>query len=89
VINAHEVRFSSNSKEADKKYYDYSGWVGGMKIRTVKQMKEKYPERILERAVAGMLPHGPLGRRQIKKLKIYAADKHPHAAQNPVVWEGK
>jgi large subunit ribosomal protein L13 len=86
VINAADAKFSLGKKEEEKKYYDYSGWVGGLKVRTARQLKEKHPERVLEIAVAGMLPHGPLARAQIKKLKVYASDKHPHAAQNPQTW---
>ncbi|MBP7845221.1 MAG: 50S ribosomal protein L13 [Proteobacteria bacterium] len=86
ILNAGEIKFSSGKKEEDLRYYDYSGWVGGLKVRSARQIREKHPERLLEIAVAGMLPRGVLGRNQMKKLKVYASDKHPHAAQNPQVW---
>ena len=65
-------------------YYNHSGYPGGLRERSAKVMIEKYPEEMLERAVKGMLPHNSLGRSMGKKLFVYAGDKHPHAAQNPV-----
>lgn len=88
VINADKVRFTS-TKETEKKYYKYSGYIGGLKTRTPEQLRTTYPERILEHAVKGMVPRNPLGRSQMKKLKIYGGESHPHVAQNPVLWSPK
>ncbi|NCN26907.1 50S ribosomal protein L13 [bacterium] len=85
VLNAEKVKFTSN-KEDKKKYYDHSGWVGGMKIRPAGRVRKEHPQRIIERAVHGMIARNSLGRAQMKKLKIYAGSEHPHAAQNPVTW---
>ncbi len=85
VINAEKVKFSAN-KETQKRYYSYSGYIGGMKEISPAQLREKHAERILESAVKGMISRNPLGRSQMKKLKIYNGDNHPHAAQNPVAW---
>lgn len=85
VVNAEKVVFKSN-KEKTKEYYNHSGYIGGLKVRTPESLRAKFPERILERAVRGMVPRSPLGRAQMKKLKIYAGPTHPHKAQNPTVW---
>lgn len=82
ITNADKVRFSGN-KETEKLYYRYSGYPGGMKTRTAKEMRARRPEHIVEHAVKGMLPKGPLGRAMIKKLKVYAGPDHPHEAQQP------
>ena len=80
VINADKVAFTG--RKWDKKvYYRHSGYTGGLKQRKAKELLEKKPEDILRFAVKGMLPKNSLGRRQLKKLKIYAGPKHPHAAQ--------
>ena len=86
VINADKVRFTGN-KEEQKTYTSYSGWVGGFKSTPVKEVRAKHPERIIEKAVAGMIPHNRLGRAIIKKLKVYAGAEHPHEAQNPKTLE--
>jgi large subunit ribosomal protein L13 len=86
VINAEKVHFTSN-KEEDKNYFQHSGWIGGMKVTTPAKLRETHPERILRHAVKGMVPRSPLGRDQMRKLKIYAGETHPHQAQNPVVWK--
>ncbi len=86
VVNADKARFSGN-KENDKLYYSYSGYPGGLKTRTVKEMRERRPEHLVRNAVKGMLPKGPLGRQMLKKLKVYAAPTHPHEAQKPQVLE--
>ena len=78
VINADKIRVTGK-KETDKKYYRHSGWVGGLKSATVAEV----PERIIESAVWGMIPKGPLGRQMFSKLKVYAGTEHPHEAQNP------
>jgi large subunit ribosomal protein L13 len=82
VINADKVRFTGNKTE-DKVYYRHSGWFGGLKETTAKEVLAKHPERIIESAVRGMLPHTSLGRQMFRKLKVYAAPDHPHAAQQP------
>lgn len=82
IINAKEVLLTGN-KLADKKYYNHSRYVGGMRERTAKEMKEKYPEEMVERAVKGMLPKGRLGRQMYTKLHVYAGNEHPHTAQKP------
>ncbi len=86
VVNADKARFSGN-KENDKLYYSYSGYPGGLKTRTVKEMRQRKPEHLVRHAVKGMLPKGPLGRQMLKKLKVYAAPTHPHEAQQPQVLE--
>ena len=82
VINAKQVCFTGNKLE-QKRYYRHSGHVGGLKSRTAKQLLEYRPELIITNAVKGMLPKTSLGRKQLKKLKVYAGDEHPHTAQNP------
>jgi large subunit ribosomal protein L13 len=85
VINAEKVQLTGN-KRADKRYYWHTGYPGGIKHRTAGQILEgKHPERVIEKAVERMLPGGPLSRRQLGHLKIYAGGEHPHAAQNPEV----
>lgn len=83
VINAEKIRLTGNKTE-QKNYYSHSGYVGGLKEISFKRMLEKHPERIIEKAVRGMLPKNTLGRAMGKKLKVYAGPDHPHAAQNPV-----
>ena len=84
VINADKVKFTG--KKLDQKvYYSHSDYVGGLKETTLKEMMEKKPEKVIELAVKGMLPKGPLGYAMIKKLKIYAGAEHPHTAQQPKV----
>ena len=82
VINAEKVKLSGN-KMQDKIYYSHSGYLGGLKEMRAEEMLEKHPERLIEKAVKGMLPRGPLGRRQFKKLFVYTGAEHPHAAQKP------
>lgn len=82
VINADKIRVTGN-KEESKVWYKYSGFPGGLKHETYRQAMEKHPEKILERAVKGMLPKTTLGRAQFTKLKVYAGPDHPHQAQNP------
>lgn len=70
----------------DKKYYWHTGHPGGIKERTARQIIEgRFPERVVEKAVERMIPRGPLGRRQMKNLRVYAGSNHPHEAQQPVV----
>ncbi len=83
VINAGKVRLTGK-KLADKIYYRHTGYPGGIKSRTAGQILEgKHPERVVEKAVERMIPHGPLGRQQIRNLRVYAGPEHPHAAQDP------
>lgn len=82
VVNADKVRFTG-SKLDDKEYQRFSGYPGGQKRRTAKEMLDKRPEMVLELAVKGMLPKTKLGRAMIKKLFLYTAATHPHAAQKP------
>lgn len=82
ILNADKVVFTRN-KWDDKLYRDHSGWVGGLKTKTAKQMLERHPEEILRRAVWGMTNKSNLARHQMKKLKIYTTANHPHEAQNP------
>lgn len=88
IINASKVEFSGN-KLNDKMYRRHSGYLGGMKELTAKEMIEKYPERAIYLAVKGMIPHTKLGREQIKKLRVYKDENHNHEAQKPEVWEVK
>ncbi len=82
-INADKVQLTGN-KADQKVYYRHSGYNGGLKAETFRSAMEKHPERVIERAVRGMLPKNTLGRKQFSKLKVYAGAEHPHAAQNPV-----
>ena len=84
VVNAEKVKVTG--KKLDQKvYYSHSDYVGGMKTTTLKEMLAKKPERVVELAVKGMLPKGPLGRQMYKKLFVYAGPEHKHAAQKPEV----
>ena len=83
IVNASKVLLTGNKLE-DKKYYSHSQYPGGLRTRTAKEMIEKYPEEMVEKAVKGMLPKGRLGRQMYKKLFVYAGEEHPHAAQQPV-----
>lgn len=84
VINADKVRMTGR-KATEKMFHYHTGYVGGIKSRSRAQiLAGRFPERVLEKAVERMLPGGPLGRRQLGNLKVYAGAEHPHAAQNPV-----
>jgi large subunit ribosomal protein L13 len=82
VINADKV-FVTGRKLDQKRYYRYSGYPGGLKEITLRDQLRKHPTRVIELAVRGMLPKNRLGRRMLKKLKVYAGPEHPHAAQQP------
>ena len=82
VINADKVQLTGN-KADQKVYYRHSGYNGGLKAESFRQAMAKHPEKVIERAVRGMLPKTTLGRQQLKKLKVYAGPEHPHTAQNP------
>ena len=86
VINADKIRVTG--KKLDQKvYYRHSGYPGGLKSITLREQLRKHPTRVIQAAVRGMLPKNRLGRRMIKKLKVYASDSHPHQAQQPKVLE--
>ena len=82
VVNADKVRLTGN-KEYQKEYKRYSGYAGGLKITSYKDMMDKHPERIVEHAVVGMLPHNKLGRQMAKKLRVVAGPDHNYASQMP------
>jgi len=82
AVNAEHVVFSGN-KLSQKKYYRHSSYPGGITETTAAELLEKSPEQVIYKAVRGMLPKGPLGRKILKKFKVYASAEHPHAAQQP------
>jgi large subunit ribosomal protein L13 len=82
IINAEKI-VVSGGKEEQKLYHHHSGYPGGFKTETLRSLRARRPEAILERAIKGMLPHNRLGARQFTKLKVYAGAQHPHEAQNP------
>ncbi len=82
VINAEKARFTGQ-KEMQKEYFQYSGYPGGERTTTPEVMRRRRPTFLIENAVKGMLPRGPLGRKMLKKLKVYAGPEHPHSAQQP------
>ena len=85
IINADKVRFTGK-KLTDKVYYKHTGYAGGIKETTpAKVLEGRFPERVLEKAVERMIPRGPLGRQQMRNLRIFAGAEHDHAAQNPEV----
>ncbi len=84
IVNADKIHVTGN-KLNNKIYYRHSGYPGGIKQKTLKQMLETKPEEVLRLAIWGMLPHNKLGRKLMGKVKIYAGPEHPHAAQNPVL----
>ena len=88
VINAEKINLTG-SKLTDKKYYDHSGFPGGLRERTAGEMIDRYPEEMIERAVKGMLPHNRLGNAMGKKLFVYRGNDHKHSAQKPIVMEIK
>ncbi len=82
IINAEKVNLTGNKLDG-KIYYNHSRYTGGLRERTAREMIEKYPVEMVERAVKGMLPKGRLGRQMYKKLFVYAGEEHPHSAQKP------
>ncbi len=86
VVNAEKVRVTGK-KTTDKLYYSHSGYPGGIESISFEHLRDSHPERIIERAVKGMLPRNPLGRAMFKKLKVYAGAEHPHSAQQPQTLE--
>ena len=88
VVNASQINLTGN--KLDKKiYYNHSGYTGGLRERTAREMKENYPVEMVERAIKGMLPHNRLGRQMYKKLFVYEGNEHPHTAQKPIEMEIK
>ena len=83
VVNVEKLAVTGN-KRNDKMYYRHSGYPGGLKSQNLDDMQQKHPARVLEIAIKGMLPKGPLGRQMFRKLKVYAGESHPHAAQQPI-----
>ncbi len=84
VLNAAKVRFTGRKLE-QKEYFHHTGYQGGIKRKTAKELMDKTPERVIKSAVKGMLPHNVLGREQLKKLKVYRGTDHPHNAQSPEI----
>ena len=82
IVNAERVKLTG-SKLDDKKYYRHSGRPGNLKVETARERLEKYPERVIQAAVWGMLPKNRLGRKLLRKLKVYSGSEHPHEAQEP------
>ena len=87
VVNAEKAVFTGNKLDS-KKYYWHTGYPGGIKERTARKVIEgRFPERVVEKAIERMLPRGPLGRQQFKNLRVYAGAEHPHAAQQPEIFD--
>ena len=86
VINAEKVRLTGK-KEDQKIYYRHSGYPGGIKGTTARELRAKFPERMIENAVIGMLPKNKLGKQLVTRLKVYAGPKHPHEAQQPEIMQ--
>ncbi len=86
VVNAGKVEFTGDKLD-NKVYTRYSGYQGGLKTTTAREVLAKHPERVIEHAVWGMLPKTRMGRRLIRRLKVYAGETHPHDAQQPKKWE--
>ncbi len=82
VVNAEKIKVSGN-KATQKLYRRHSGRPGGMKVETFQRLQDRLPERIVEKAIKGMLPHNALGRQLFRKLKVYSGPEHPHTAQSP------
>ncbi|MDA1329960.1 MAG: 50S ribosomal protein L13 [Chloroflexi bacterium] len=82
VTNCEKITVTGKKLD-DKIYYRHSGYPGGIKSNTLREMLEKTPDRVIRQAVWGMLPHNKLGRKLLKKLKVYAGEEHPHGPQNP------
>jgi large subunit ribosomal protein L13 len=82
VVNANKIAVTGD-KLAQKRYFRHSGYPGGLRSRTLREMLERRPEEVVRKAVRGMMPRSRLGRKQLTKLKVYAGPDHPHAAQRP------
>ena len=88
IVNCEKVKLTGNKLD-DKIYYSHSRYAGGLRERTAKEMLERYPEEMVEKAIKGMLPHNRLGRACFKKLFVYKGENHPHMAQKPEVLDLK
>ena len=86
IVNAAKIRVTGNKAE-DKVYYRHTGYIGNLKSTSLEKLLASKPERVIQQAVKGMMPKGPLGRQMLSKLKIYAGPEHPHAAQQPQALE--
>ncbi len=86
VVNAEKIRVTGN-KVKDKMYHHHTGYIGNLKSKSLETMLEEHPERVLQKAVKGMLPRGPLGRQMFKKLRVFKGPEHDHAAQQPIPLE--
>jgi large subunit ribosomal protein L13 len=86
VLNAAKIRVTGKKLDT-KMYYRHSGYPGGIKSRSMREQLDRFPDRVIHAAVRGMLPKNSLGRKMIKKLKIYPGETHPHEAQQPRVYE--
>ncbi len=86
IVNAEKVRVTGNKLSA-KMYHRHTGYIGNLKSESLEKLLQRAPERVIERAVKGMLPKNPLGRKMFKKLKVYAGPQHSHEAQQPVALE--
>ena len=86
VVNAEKIRVTGN-KLKDKMYHQYTGYIGNLKSQSLEKVLDEHPERVLETAVKGMLPKGPLGRQMFKKLRVFKGPEHDHAAQQPIPLE--
>ncbi len=82
VVNAEKIRVTGNKRQ-DKMYHHHTGYIGNLKSISLEKLLDSHPERVLEQAVKGMLPRGPLGREMFRKLRVYAGPEHRHAAQQP------
>jgi large subunit ribosomal protein L13 len=88
VVNAGQIRLTGRKLQR-KEYVRHSGYPGGLRTDTAEQVLQRHPDRVVRDAVKGMLPKGPLGRRMLRKLKVYPGAEHPHAAQRPTVLENR
>jgi large subunit ribosomal protein L13 len=88
AINAEKIKLTGNKLVA-KKYYDHTGYIGGMKIKSAGELLRRHPEELITRAVKGMLPDNRLSDQLMKKLKVYVGESHPHASQQPQAYELK
>ncbi len=86
LINADKIKLTGN-KLRDKEYYDHSGYIGGLKTKSAGELLKRHPQELITRAVKRMLPPTRLGRQQLKKLKVYVGETHPHVAQTPRAYE--
>jgi len=86
VVNAEKVRVTGNKRQ-DKMYHHHTGYIGNLKSVPLQKMLDEHPERVIEKAVKGMLPRGPLGRQMYSKLRVFAGPEHTHAAQQPIPLE--